>query len=454
MKKTYLFLIIALFAGILSGSCQKEGSDVKPGLYVEQEVIKTFPTDTLRLKGTASNYVGLNSVVLSCEAWKFEQVYDLSSQTPKVFNYDHQLIVPYDASFQNITLDVTVTDINGLQTVKNISVEELPDFIPPTSTPVLPEQVAVNYDFTTKKGEWTIFANLYDRRGLKSVKLEVPGLSISKTEELSGQKTDWTTTVTFTEMGNYDVAVTVTDLAGNNMVMVAEAVVMTEVEADPVQDWNNLFLSIAGEDPADYVDGFYKYMDKAYADGSATPYCYQTTFYAPTADTKVYITPTKSLDADIIGVNPNVSTMILNKAGFVEPIPVPSAGYYGIWVDILNGTFSFWNIDAESSATKCSEDVWISGTGFGTFADWGATPEAMTRDGYRHTQNLEVKAGTVSYYFYTAGWARVFRADVNSYWWFESADGSVAGPSTDYSGPVEVIFDSVLPYGVIKKVTE
>lgn len=449
MKNLFFrFLVVISAAGILM-ACQKEGADIKPGLYVDQEIIKTFPTDTVRLKGTASNYIGMTSVVISCEAWNITEKYDLAAQTPEVFNFDYQLIVPSSATFNSVALDVEVTDVNGLKTVKSIPVEELEDFIAPSASPVLPEQVAVDYDYEAGKGDLTINLSLYDRRGLKSVTVDVPGISVSETTELSGMNATFSKTISFTRSGNYEVTVTVTDLAGNNAVLATEAVVMVAIEADPVENWSGLYLFNAAENPADYVDGFYKFMDP-----DTEPYTYKGSFYAPTADTKIYLAPTKSTDADLLGVDPNVSTKLMNKNGYVVPITVPGAGYYGIWVDILNGTFSFWEIDPETSATKCSEDIWVSGTGFSTFADWGATTEAMTRDGYRYTQNLAVNAGTIAYYFYTSGWARVFRADVQAKWWFESASGDVANASTDYTGPVEVIFDSVLPYGVIKKVTE
>lgn len=450
MKNLFFRLMMVISVAGLFLACQKEGADVKPGLYTEMETIKTFATDTVRVKGTASNYVGLSSVVLRCEAWELEEVYDLSSQKPVVFNFDYQMIVPSDAEFSDVSMDVVVTDVNGLESTKNIAIQEQADFIPPTASPVLPEQLAVPYDPTTGNGEITLSFNFYDRRGLKSVKIDVPDISLSESMELSGMNAAYSKTLTFTESGNYEVTITVTDLAGNNLVMTGEAVVMVEVKSDPIQEWPNLFLFDASGNSDDYVDGFFKYMD---AD-AATPYAYQTTFYASSADMKLYLAPTKSLEADLIGLDPNVSTKLMNKNGYVAPISVPGQGYYGIWVDLQNGTFSFWEVDPEASATKCSEDIWISGTGFSSFADWGATAEPMTRDGYRFTQNLAINAGPLAYYFYTSGWARVFRADADSYWWYESADGGTAEPSTDYTGAVEITFDSVLPHCVIKKITE
>ena len=426
-----------------------------PGLYVEQQTIKTFPTDTVRLKGTASNYVGLKSVTLSCDAWEVVQVYDLSSRKPVVFNYDYQMIVPESASFENAQMDVIVEDIYGQETSKSITMDFLADLVPPAVTPVLLEQISVDFDTESGKGVWSINAGLYDRRGLKQIKVEIPDVSYSETTPLSGMRYDYIKNIEFSSPGNYDATVTVTDMAGNNMVMMTEVIVMLKEDSDPIQNWDGLYLVDSAENPDDYVDGFYKFVQPCYDDaGAVIPYTYQCNFYAPTADTKIYLTSSKTMDGDLIGISPYVSTKLLNKNGYVHPIPVPGAGYYGIWVDLLNGQYSFWEIDPETSATKCSEDIWVSGTGFSAFADWGATAEPMTRDGYRYSQELAVNAGTVQYYFYTAGWARVFRASADCLYWFESARGPCAAPATEYTGPVEMIFDSVLPYGVIKKLTE
>ena len=80
--------------------CDDDKEDVAPGLYVMSDEIETFPGDTVLVSGTASNYVGLESVTLSCEQWGIHKVYELGGQKPKVFNYNYQLIVPKNASFE------------------------------------------------------------------------------------------------------------------------------------------------------------------------------------------------------------------------------------------------------------------------------------------------------------------------------------------------------------------
>ena len=60
-------LLLALIYFVVG--CDDDKEDVAPGLYVMSDEIETFPGDTVLVSGTASNYVGLESVTLSCEHW-------------------------------------------------------------------------------------------------------------------------------------------------------------------------------------------------------------------------------------------------------------------------------------------------------------------------------------------------------------------------------------------------
>lgn len=455
LKRILLILstLLILFA------CSQEGRDALPGIYLKNQTIETFQTDSLFLTGTVSNYVGLASLTFTCDEWQYEKSYDLSSQKPVVFNYDHLLIVPDNATFDSPVLVITATDINGLQSHKEVPVKYLVDQIAPVLKPALPEQFGVDYDLSVGNGVWEADFTVYDRRGLKTLTVEIPGLSMKDELTFDDERMShsYKKTITFDTQADYEVQITATDLVGNMYELNAQAIVMVPEVEDPVMNWPGLYLVDADEDPNDYVDGYYRFMDVCYdADGATIPYTYQGTFYAPTDNMSLYIVPTKSMDADIIGLSPRISSKIMNKKGYVVPIPVPAkAGYYGLYVDLINHTFEFWEVDPEASTTLCTENVWVSGTGFNEFSDWGALTDPMIKDGYRYIQEgLSVKAGFVAYYFYTADWARVFRASEDSHYWFESADGTCAKPSTEYEGEVVITYDTVLPYGIMKKKTE
>jgi len=57
-----------LLASLLAFSaCSEEGEDVRPGLWSDANVIETFPGDTVLVNGQVSNYIGMNSVTISCD---------------------------------------------------------------------------------------------------------------------------------------------------------------------------------------------------------------------------------------------------------------------------------------------------------------------------------------------------------------------------------------------------
>lgn len=437
-----LLLVIAI---ITLSACGDDHDDVRPGLYTADEVIETFPGDTVLVEGTVSNYVGIATITLLCQEWNITKEYDLSGQKPTVFNYSYQLIVPQDAAFDQ-EMTVTVRDKNGLENRKLILLKFLPDMVAPTVTGAPAAQVSIDFNTAEQKGEWQIALNCTDDRELKSVRLQLPALGIDETTSVEGRTASYNKAVEFTEPGTYEATITVTDAAGNEVQTETEVIVMLAEDEDPIEDYAQMYVVDASEDADDYVDGYYRYMDRM------GEYQYQGKFYAAADGAQMLFTPTKSLDGDLYGASPYVSTKLLNKNGYVVPVTVEKKGYYGVWIDLQAHTVSLWPLDIATDA--CTEPLWLSGTGFG-FADWGASDEMTKTDTYRYEVETTINGsytGDRQYYFYTSGWARVFRADTKGNWWFESASGSCIIFKTTYDGKVKVSFDTAAPWATIKKV--
>lgn len=78
MKKTSIiyFLLIAAVLFCVN-SCKEEGTDLRPGLYVDTDLIDAFPGKEITIYGQASCYTGFDSVSITCEAWSIRQVDNL-----------------------------------------------------------------------------------------------------------------------------------------------------------------------------------------------------------------------------------------------------------------------------------------------------------------------------------------------------------------------------------------
>lgn len=262
MKKINHFILgAALGTVILTVSCNDDYDDVAPGNYVDTERIETFPGDTVLVKGTVSNGSKIESVTLTCEAWNIRQVYDRSAYDDKVFNYEYRLIVPADAAFDQ-TLTVTAACDNGHSTVREIPLTYLPDTDAPAIASTLNSQEGVDFDAATGSGLWAYRYTVTDDRSLSKAEITIPGINYVREFELNGRSALIEGDVIFNTVGSYPVTVSLTDGADNMTQYNIEVQVMLAEVENPIQDYPGMYVVDADEDPADYIDGYYRYMDR------------------------------------------------------------------------------------------------------------------------------------------------------------------------------------------------
>jgi len=430
--------------------CDDDKDDLTPGLSVEQTEIGTFPGDTVLINGTASNYAGLATITLSCENWEILKEFDISKHKPTVFNYEYQLIVPKTASFdQNLT--ITVRDANGLRNEKYVVLKFIPDTESPVLKTTVPERVAVDFDALTGKGTWNLSVSFTDDRELKDIRVQIPDIQIDETIKQTGRTGQLNRAIDFTTAGEFPATITITDTGGNEKVVQTTIVVMLSEDEDPYEDYAQMYVVNAAENADDYVNGYYRYMDRT------DEYQYTAKFYAPADNTPVYFVPTKAMDADLFGVSPYVNSKLLNKNGYVEPVLLPKKGYYTVSIDLDAHTYSVTEYTVP--AGTYTGYLIASGTGF-TVGDWGLSSEMTlvdSQNAYQKEVAMELVAGYIGdrqYYFTNADWTTVFRSDNDGNWWFESAGGPCIIYTTDYAGKVKVTFDTAALWGTIKKVTD
>ena len=446
-----LYLLLTLVC--LAVGCEDDKEDVAPGLYVANEEIETFPGDTVLVSGTASNYAGLASITLSCESWGIHKAYDLNGQKPKVFNYDYRLIVPKTATFEEHLL-ITIRDVNGWETKKNVLLTYIADMESPVMQTQLPARIAVDFNTATNKGSWNLNVKFTDERELKDIRLQIPSMQIDETVKVTGRSGELKRTIDFTT-GEFPVTLTITDAGGNETVVTTTVVVMLAEEEDPFEDYPVMWVVNASEKADDYLDGYYAPMTRK------GEYQYEGKIYADKANFQIYFTAEKTMDGDLFGVSPYVNSKLMNNNGYVVPVTVVESGYYGVWIDLQAHTYSMWKL--EPSATTYTGSLTVSGCGFSDFADWGTPATEMARNGYRYTYTLHQigsYSGTRQYYAArVSDWGYVLRywGDATGCGWWEdttSAGGSVASYASDYDGAVQITFDTAILWATIKKVTE
>jgi hypothetical protein len=435
--KTIGSLLLLLVVTVYFTGC--ENNDVlAPGLSIETTDIKTFPGDEIILKGMVSAVNGIEKIEIVYAGWGLNQVYDLSGQKPKVFNYAYHFDIPNnpDVSF-NGTLSVIITDVDG-----NITRKEIPvGFLPDTSAPVFSNKpttpTSVDFNTTTEEGVYELKLVVSDDRELSKLEISIPGIDYTKTIPLSGKTQEIQETIQFLNVGSFLGTITAEDKIGNKALYNIEFIVIPSEDTDPIRDYSRMYVINTEESPNAYVLGYYKYMNRTDA------YKYNTKFYAPHDDTKIAFVPTHSTTADYFGASPYVFTKLINKNGYAIPITIEQKGYYYIDIDIQNSSYSI--TPYSPAPPSYTGTLNVTGIGF-TFGNWTMSPDmTKSEDGYTYSGDVTVVLAanqTVSLCFSNSSWSTVFRpwayddgasTAATIAGWYEGASGGVV--ETLWQGP-------------------
>jgi len=405
--KFFRLAICLLFAYYIT-ACEKNGN-VAPGLSVEVDEINTYPGDEVTVAGMASAINGIRTIEITCANWNISKVYDLVGQKPKVFNYTYRLEVPTDIGNQfSETLVISITDVDNNVTRKEIPIKFLPDSKAPVFTAKPPTPIPVNFDVTTGEGSYLLNITAEDDRELSNLTIEIPGIGFEKEIAMSGKVQSITENIVFLTVGTFQGIVTAEDKTGNKGILNIEFVVIPTEDEDPINDYAQMYVINTDESPVEYILGYYKYMTRTDA------YKYSAKFYAPKNNTKIAFVSTQSITGDYFGVSPYVSTKLMNKNGYVQPIVIAQKGYYTVEIDIHNKLYS---ITAYSpNAPSYTGAVNITGVGF-SFADWTMSPDMTPMDNnYRYTVDVGVVLDitqTITFCFTNASWAPQWKPDGN-----------------------------------------
>ncbi len=448
MKQT-ITSIFTVLAAIVAVSCSKEAAtEAKPGLWTESDVIRTYGGASVTLSGQASDDGGIKSIEISCEAWNIGKTYDLSSQKPKVFNFDYTFTVPSDAVFDS-ELSVTVRDAADNECVKKVALQFLPDSDAPVIDDDITGDISVDFDSELGKAVWNISFTVTDDRALKSYSIDIEDNDTHISSALNGTEATISGSVEFASVGAFPMKLTVEDSSGNRLERSCNLIVMLKEDEDPIANYDQMYIYDAEKSEGDYVYGYYRYMDK---DGD---YCYKCRIYAEKDGAKFYFVPSESQSGDKFGVSPYVGTKLMNKNGYVEPVVIEKKGYYYVWIDILNHKFSISEYQVEE--TVYSGTLVVAGEGFSSMADWTFSGEmSPAGSDYRKSIELLLNPSATSYsYCVTDGsdsWAKVWRMADGNWWWLDDAwyGGSSAIFNPGSAEKVLVTFDTAELWSTMK----
>ncbi|MBO4665307.1 MAG: hypothetical protein J5612_00360 [Paludibacteraceae bacterium] len=443
MKKIF---ILAILAVVLVG-CKEEGAELRPGVYVDTDLIDAFAGKEIRISGQASCFTGLQSVAIRCEAWKINETTDLTWQKPVVWNFDYTLVVPDDAKFPQ-DLIVTATDVHGSEMKKAITMR----YVPATTAPYvagLQKQIAVLYDEEAGVGVFTLKTTLYGEDRLQEAVLDIPDVKVHKTFALDKREEEVQWSYSFEERGSYPMTLTVTDRSGNVTVSEHKLVVMLPEKLDEISDYPYMFAFKSNSNEADYVFGFYQYMKRL------DSYQYEVYVYAESDETAFMFSPKQETNGERkFGESPLVEGRIISVQSQPEYVQgyKPGKGYWGLWIDIRDNVIAQWALDnseADQTPLYYSAD----------WNKWTFTPMQAGETPYQQVGDITIYKGNQYFCFATAtDWTHIWRcwkADGGEMagWWF-SEDGGGDGatlPTIKEDTPATISFDTAIKWCYIIK---
>lgn len=411
-EKQFLKMLVILFLSIFSFACQ-ETSDVPPGVSIDSGAISTFAGDTIHLKSTITDEVGIKKIAISCTEWDIAKVIDLASQTPRVFNLDELIVVPEDAGMNfDVSLKLEIQSVSGKTTEKILPVAYSPDILEPTFSNFSPE-ISVEYNTLTNIGDGSFNFNISDNRGLVSVTFAIPEINYTKTINTNSKSTIFSDQIAFTSVKKYPATLTVVDLSGNTLLKSFDIIVMPVEPEDAIDNYASMYCVIADENPDNYIVGYYKPMEKT------ADYQYKTIVYAEKDGAKIAFVPTRSITGDYFGVSPYVSTKLLNKRGYVQPITLPTKGYYSISMNIMSKSYSLTSWTPTGTNTYANQVCMFANNDI----SWGAwvpspimTPDATNNFVVRGVLPITGASGTIVQWFCfaTSNWSMTWRPDADT----------------------------------------
>lgn len=450
MKKNIIITAFAAIMLVAMSACE-DNIDVRPGLWTELDVIETFPGDTVLVSGQVSNYVGLESVELRCDAWNVYHKYELDGKHSKVFNMDYKLIVPDDATFDQVLM-ITVTDTHGTEQKKAVTLTFKPDDEAPQVTNLTTDEIVVEYNSSTKVGLCQLELNFSDDRALSQATIDISGIGFNESFPLKGRETSIYREIEFANPGNYLMTLMVEDESGNVLLRNINVIVMAGEIENPFSDYAQMYVVNADANPDDYIWGYYRYMDRTDA------YTYSCKLYAPYDNYKVYFVPEQSLTGDLFGASPVASSKLINNNGYAVPVTVEKKGYYWAWINLQDHQYGFSPMEIEDGTHTGS--LVVTGTGFASMGDWTFSNVMSAGDtNYRKTITLNLNpnySSDYTYCFTNGTWDLVWRCGSNQWWWLDDQGwgGEIASFVPNGATTVEITFDTAELWSTIKKVNK
>ncbi|MCW3805640.1 hypothetical protein [Plebeiibacterium marinum] len=414
LGKYAVFFIAAFF---LLSSCDGDNekqwvADSSPQFNLTSEEVHSEPGRTFVIGGEVTDELGIDKIRINIDEWYLDKTIQVYKGEDLITGYslNYSFEIPEDAQDKEFNINVTITNVGGLEVTKTLSVFMDGDF----DNPVLDVKSPVNGLTLAPEGELPVDIHvlLSDARQLGYFVAKEASLDYYDSISFEGTgKLDYEYQYTATlpaQLGEYNFSFTVADSAGN--VVSADRIVKASF------DFDKLYLADVKTDAELVSDLFGVPMLIT----KTAPYNFEAKYYSEAAGTEIkFIPQTTSFAPHCYGIDPNDETKLINDPENALPIILDAKGYFKITVDLEALTYSVeqYTPDTwyyEPKMEYPNDDSYIEseyvgklglvGKGFPDYPDqswatWASIPfDRDPENNYRFYKTIDME-GTVEFIF-------------------------------------------------------
>jgi hypothetical protein len=335
MKHYQFYLMVLLISSLTIIGCKDSDSievDSTPFFDEVNEGIESLPGLDLTIEAVISDPAGIKSVNIKYQPWFLDKTI-VKDSLPKSYRLRYNFRVPQEEVVgSSHTIPITVTNVGGKTTMKEIVVLLDKDITLPTINVVSPLDGSTVFINNGNEIEFNITC---EDKSL--TKFEITSSLLNDVVTLSGTTSTYTKSLNVDTPGTYPFKISVTDATKNVRTRTIIVNVFDKLKFTKIYITNETSdLNLAS-----YLFGAYLTTQPSTV-AEEKDFVFTTKYYAETPMTKVRFIPQKtSFSPFAIGANPSVAgKLAIGSDASVNPIVLEQSGYYDIKIDLRDLTYT------------------------------------------------------------------------------------------------------------------
>lgn len=453
IKHFYRFVSCLLLTVVLV-SCQDDDLpqvDSAPSFTNVSEEISSLPGQTFVMQATITDPAGIRSISLEYAPWFLDRTIHRDSISD-TYELNYSFLVPNEAvEGTTHTIVLTAENVGGVFTTQEVTVTLNADIQSPTITVNSPADGAT---VLIGDGDEILFdIDVADNQQLNELLIESD--VYTEVVSLSGSSDSYINSIDIDTPGVYTFSFTATDMAGNTTTVTSSVNVVAELS------FLNMYLADT-DNVSDFTAALagYPYATVPSAVAGEEGLVFSIRYYAETANTGVrFVAQNTGFGPYAFGSNgTNDGQLVIGSDATVDPIVLPSVGYYDITMSLVDLTYTVTalgdvgtpNISGFTGLYATGTGMVIDGQAIDAYNPAASAPLAVDPNNpYRYSATIEFSAANGSFIFVgnQANWNVFWRMNNSA---IESTSGIVpqggieCGFATQYTGSYELTVDLYL----------